>query len=450
MPELQDFQPLYTVTIDEVRARIDADVNAGLTSADPGWIDTTPGGWYYDITQPAALEAERLWDMASVDLPASMFIGWAWGDYLDLHGQVLGIERDDAVRALGEVTFTGDNGTPIETGLRVATEQQDPDADPVEFETTESGTISAGTLTLAVQAVVAGSEGNVPLGAVSIVVSPGDGVSDVTNAAAITGGEDVQTDESYRDEILAAWKQSTGSGTVSDLERWARAYPGVGYATAIPTWAGPTTAKVVVTSAENKPVALALVQGLQEQLDPISASTTLSVGVTLPTGTLTVPSTSGFRDRGSLVVAGGQIVQYTGRTGTTFTGCSGGSGAVIVGATVEQHGLGGGQAPIGQIVKVTTPATVSVAVAGTVFHATGYSLDGDNGTIATRDDIEEVVGDYLDSLKPGADVVLNSVLARFFLVPGVTDVATLRLEGSAGNLPIGDDEVAEAGAFTLA
>lgn len=61
--------------------------------------------------------------------------------------------------------------------------------------------------------------------------------------------------------------------------------------------------------------------------------TYLVTGVTLPQTTLTVQDTSAFAASGSLTI-GAQTVTYTGKTGTTFTGCSGGTGAVAAGAKI--------------------------------------------------------------------------------------------------------------------
>lgn len=54
-------------------------------------------------------------------------------------------------------------------------------------------------------------------------------------------------------------------------------------------------------------------------------ATTLTGSHTLPTGTVTVASTAGFSASGSILV-GDQHVAYTGKTGTTFTGCTGAGG----------------------------------------------------------------------------------------------------------------------------
>ena len=69
----------------------------------------------------------------------------------------------------------------------------------------------------------------------------------------------------------------------------------------------------------------------------IAASTTLSGTHVFPTGTVAVVSTAGFLDEGFLAI-GGHFVSYSGRTATSFLGCSGGSGSVAGGVTVAQIG----------------------------------------------------------------------------------------------------------------
>jgi hypothetical protein len=70
VPEFIDFLPLYVETTDTIRARIDADVNAGVDPSDPAFVDTTEGGMFYDASQPIILEIERLWDALSAEVPA--------------------------------------------------------------------------------------------------------------------------------------------------------------------------------------------------------------------------------------------------------------------------------------------------------------------------------------------------------------------------------------------
>jgi hypothetical protein len=65
-------------------------------------------------------------------------------------------------------------------------------------------------------------------------------------------------------------------------------------------------------------------------------ATTLTGGVTFPAATLNVVSTTGFPTSGSLKLADGNVVTYTGVTATSFTGCTGGTAGVSesIGAAV--------------------------------------------------------------------------------------------------------------------
>jgi uncharacterized phage protein gp47/JayE len=105
-------------------------------------------------------------------------------------------------------------------------------------------------------------------------------------------------------------------------------------------------------------------------------------------------------------------------------------------------GQGAGLAPIGAIVTVATPTLLTVAVTGTVVFDDGYSLDGAAGTIPSRQSIMDSIDEYVNSLAPGGDVILNNVIARFFLIPGVLDVSAVMLNGSASNVAVGTLQVA--------
>jgi uncharacterized phage protein gp47/JayE len=269
VPEFIDFLPLYVETTDTIRARIDADVNAGVDPSDPAFVDTTEGGMFYDASQPIILEIERLWDALSAEVPAVMFPAFAWGDYLDEWGVTVNLPRKAAVAATGVVTFTGAVGTLIGTGTVVAPVQTDPDVAPPNFATTASAVIGgSGMVDVPIAASVAGSVGNVAAGTITLLLSPNGGIAAVTNASATGGGEEVETDDSYRERILLEFSQAQGAGNQSDYLRWALAYPGVGHATVQPVWAGAGTVRVIVTDAANNPVAAGVVSGLQAELDP--------------------------------------------------------------------------------------------------------------------------------------------------------------------------------------
>lgn len=565
MADILDFIPVVQETSATIRARLDADLNAGLDPADPAFQDTTPGGWWYDWSQPVVLEIERAYDTMGTDVVAASLPAFAWGDNLDEQGLTVGVERNDASASQGEVTFTGSDGTLVAVGAQVATTQTDPDADPIVYATTESGTIAGGTLTLAVAAVTPGVAGNVAAGSVNVLLSAILGVSAVTNALSMTGGADVETDDKFRERVLLEWQAAHGGGTIADYEKFALDYPGVGFVKVVPLAQGPGTVGVIITDVENKPLADAVVEGLQDELDPPQASTMLTLGETLPAAIINVDDTTGFDALGRVRIAG-QVVSYTakkpqiappgaltaavgaatgltgiylykvtfvtaegetnggvesapvtvanqkinlsaipvGPAGTTarkiyrtvaggltgtehlvttiadnttlvfvdnvadgslttavpvanstaaFTGGTGGAGVVSAGETIEQAGKGEGEAPIGALVVVTTPIVTTIDVASTLTHASGYSLTGAGGTIATGDDVTAAIQEYLNSLAPGDDVVIKKIEAQVFLVPGVADVTALTIDGGGGpvtvNIAIADSHVAESGLVVL-
>jgi uncharacterized phage protein gp47/JayE len=271
LPDFSEFIPIFQETPDRIRARMFADVNAGLDPNDPDFLDTTPGGLVWDLVSADVLEIERLWDAVGSEMIAAMLPAYAWGTYLDEHAATVGLTRKPAVPSAGTVTFTGTAGTLIASGTQVATVQTDPESEPVIFATTAPGTIpGGGSIALAVEAVIAGTAGNVVAGAVSVLLSPLDGIASLTNADPTLGGADVETDEALRRRILLVYTGSQGSGTRSDYLSWALAYPGVGFATVEPLWNGDGTVRVVVTDAANRPVSGTIVSGLQAQLDPVA------------------------------------------------------------------------------------------------------------------------------------------------------------------------------------
>lgn len=110
------------------------------------------------------------------------------------------------------------------------------------------------------------------------------------------------------------------------------------------------------------------------------AYTTLTAILTLPSATIAVGSTQAFTHTGALTIYG-QVVNYTGVTPTSFTGCTGGSGTLGVGTGVSQI------AP-----STTTTAEVTLPVAAVpVNSVVGFlpagviSLAGNQVTYTTTD-----------------------------------------------------------------
>lgn len=120
-------------------------------------------------------------------------------------------------------------------------------------------------------------------------------------------------------------------------------------------------------------------QSGSERLLVDEVTTTTTGAHTLPVTTLNVSSTAGFEDSGSLEI-GTQLVSYTGKTATSFTGASGGTGSVTNGTTVRQN--------VRQTLRHTgidlASVTVKLAATGETIGAGNYNIvqlsDPDTGT----------------------------------------------------------------------
>jgi uncharacterized phage protein gp47/JayE len=180
-----------------------------------------------------------------------------------------------------------------------------------------------------------------------------------------------------------------GAGNIGDYQRWALAYPGVGYASVFPLWNGPGTVRVIITDPRNGPVPPAVVTGLQVELDPVTQQ---------------------------------------------------GRGLAPIGANVTVA------TPTSLAINVAaTPSPAGVR------HRKGYSLDGGAGTKVTRARIESALREYVDALRPGEDVMAQHVEAQFFRVRGVFNIVSVTLNGGAvgANVVVGDLQVATLGTVTL-
>jgi len=141
MTDVVDLTEVFSETLARVRARMDADANAGLTQDDPAWIDLREGTFYWDMTQPAAMECARLWD-AMTETVAAAFPSTAWGDYLDEHGTTFSLTRTPAAPATGYLLFIASAATLIAAGVQASTSASST-GDVTTFATTASGTTSA-------------------------------------------------------------------------------------------------------------------------------------------------------------------------------------------------------------------------------------------------------------------------------------------------------------------
>lgn len=135
-----------------------------------------------------------------------------------------GLIRASATRAVGSATFTGTNGAVIPGGTQLQA------ADGTRYTTDAEASITAGTVTTAVTAELAGAAGNQVAGLSLSLVTPIAGVNSQASVAApgLTGGAAAESDERLRARILDALQHPAQGGSLQNYVSWAlAAHPSV-------------------------------------------------------------------------------------------------------------------------------------------------------------------------------------------------------------------------------
>lgn len=236
-----------------------------MLDALPGDIDKSEGSFARDALAPVAAELAQAAIWAQQVLERG-FAQTTFGDYLDYRADERGMTRRAAVKATGKVTFTGTNGTVIAAGTVVTTTSSQT-ALAIRFTTDAQVTIGAGgTVDANITAVEAGDTGNVVAGTITLMETPISGVTSVTNAAATSGGEDEESDESLLTRLLARVRSTPAGGNKADYENWAMEVTGVGAVRCFPVEYGPGTVSISIVDTNKEGASQPLVDQVQDYI----------------------------------------------------------------------------------------------------------------------------------------------------------------------------------------
>lgn len=144
-------------------------------------------------------------------------------EYLVRFAALHSLTVNPAAFAAGTTAATGTNGTVIPTGTILVRD------DNVQYQTTSEETISAGTASLPVTAVLAGVEANLDTGETLTVETPIAGLDSETTVEApgITGGTNEETTEAFRARYLERLRDPLQGGNEQDYVAWAKTVSGV-------------------------------------------------------------------------------------------------------------------------------------------------------------------------------------------------------------------------------
>lgn len=176
-------RPTYAELLDalEYKARELFGSNANLTVRSPLGIFLRIYAWMLNLLF-STLE----------DVYNSRFIDTAAGSSLYNLGRAIGLRLLGAQKAVGYLTFSGDENTLVPEGFLAET------AGSTQYITLTQGIIKDGSVTLPCTAVIPGPDGNTDANTITTITNPKSGIFEVTNAAAFEGGRNTETDAEFR------------------------------------------------------------------------------------------------------------------------------------------------------------------------------------------------------------------------------------------------------------
>ncbi|MBS7007055.1 baseplate J/gp47 family protein [Anaerostipes sp.] len=218
-------------------------------------LDTSEGGFVYDLTKPTAIEVSRMKEFELVEALKLIWPRFAEGIYLDYHAETRGLERKEAINAKGMLHIEGQAGTLIPEGTVFTTEGIN-DEPEKEYETMMEAQIEEdGFVDIEIQSIEAGLAGNSAENTVILQADIIEGINTVTNPAPIAGGLEAEEDESLRERIME-YDQTQGDsfvGNMNDYKRWALSVEGTGNARIVSPEDGSGVVTIYLTSSDGKP-----------------------------------------------------------------------------------------------------------------------------------------------------------------------------------------------------
>lgn len=181
-------------------------------------------------------------------LKRQMFVTTAEGVYLDYFASQRGLERKQAQKANGEITFSitepKSHDVVIPKGSVVATV----DNVPLRFYTTEDDCITSGNTLVSVYATAekAGACGNIKAGCPVVAVSVPSEVDSVAVRDMFSGGNDAENDEQLRKRIKNAFVFPSNGTNAAYYEQLALSVDGIAKAGIVAKARGSGTVNVYV------------------------------------------------------------------------------------------------------------------------------------------------------------------------------------------------------------
>lgn len=217
------------------------------------------GSFASDNIQAVAKEVAKMYGY--VDWLIDMhFAETATGEFLDAKGQEVGVFRKKETRSTGIARFYGRANLFIPAGFVIKAKGDD-------YYTTKIAYISKdGYVDIEIASSKKGEGTNVPENT-NFSFDNLYGLDVVTNIEAISGGANLESDESLRERILLKMRSPGTSGNKYHYMHWAMEVDGVGRVKVFPLWRGAGTVKVSILDSRQRPANKELIDKVQKHID---------------------------------------------------------------------------------------------------------------------------------------------------------------------------------------
>ena len=230
-------------------------------------IDKREGSFLNNMVSPISQELAKAY-IEQEDLVNMAFVRNGFFNYLDLKCEEYGIYRKEGTKAVGEVIFTGENGTSISNGTILS-------SNGLYFVVLNDSDITKNQAELVVEALEVGKQYNLLANTKLSLTEPIHGITDIYVKTDIANGADVETDEELRDRYFDTIKKSYTSGNVAHYEAWTTEVNGVGLCKVFPLKNGNGTVEIVITDSNMLSASSELIESVKANIEekrPIGAS----------------------------------------------------------------------------------------------------------------------------------------------------------------------------------
>jgi uncharacterized phage protein gp47/JayE len=230
-------------------------------------IDKREGSFLNNMVSPISQELAKAY-IEQEDLVNMAFVRNGFFNYLDLKCEEYGIYRKEGTKAVGEVIFTGENGTSIPNGTVLS-------SNGLYFVVLNDADIVGEQAELVIEALEVGKQYNLLANTKLSLTEPIYGITDIYVKSDITNGTDIEADEELRNRYFDTIKKSYTSGNVAHYEAWTTEVSGVGLCKVYPLKNGNGTVEVVITDSNMLGASSELIESVKANIEekrPIGAN----------------------------------------------------------------------------------------------------------------------------------------------------------------------------------